>query len=189
MDPIYITFTCHLHTLYGIKTQWFRQKKYLRHTDELFKLIFFSLFSLKLIVLTLPVPSGTQKQSRRITAAPLPVLSVGQCPLSAHQTQPAFHLGGNDSLNKTVNVSKCSVFWDISTFLCFLPGESLPWSNTEIFKCLQNGPVLPLCTLGRRNGDDRIVAQPQCRFSVWHCQSQRPFRNFCSRGKWQETLY
>lgn len=93
--------------------------------------------------------SGTQKQSRRITAAPLPVLSVGQCPLSAHQTQPGFHLWGNDSLNKNLNLLKSSLFWDISTFLCFLPGaSSLAWSNAEIFQCLHNGPVLPLCTLG-----------------------------------------
>lgn len=98
------------------------------------------------------------KQSRRITAAPLPAFSVGQCPLNAHQTQPAFHLHRNCSFNKNVNVLKCSLFWEISTFLCFLPGESLAWSNTEIFKCLHNDPVLLLCTLGKWNGDDRIVA-------------------------------
>lgn len=147
------------------------------------------LFSLKLRVLTLPVPSGTQKQSRRITAAPLPVLSVGQSPLRAHQTQPAFHLHRNDSLIKNVNVLKCSLFGKNSTFLCFLSGESWAWSNIEIFKCLHNGPVLLFFTLGKRNGDDRIVAQPQCRLPVWQCQSLRPFRLFCSRKKCQETLY
>lgn len=110
MDPIYITFTCHLHTLYGIKTQWFRHKKYLRHTDALFKLIPFLLFSLKPRVLTLPVPTGTQQQSRVITTAPLPVLTVEQWPCSAQRTKRAFHFQGNDFLNKNVNALKCSIF-------------------------------------------------------------------------------
>lgn len=64
--------------------------------------------------------------------------------IKCHQTKPAFHLHGNNSLNKNVNVFKCSLFWEISTFLFFPPGESLAWPNKEFLKYIPN--VLYFCS-------------------------------------------
>lgn len=151
MDPIYITFTCHLHTLYGIKKQWFRHKKYLRHTDALFKLMSFLLFSLKLKVLTFPVPTGPQKQSRVITAAPLPVLAVEQWPLNGHWAKRAFHFQGNHFLNKNVNALKCSLFLRNFYFSMVPTWHGQKQRFLNFFTVL-----LHFCSAFRENGVGRI---------------------------------
>lgn len=154
MDPIYITFTCHLHTLYGIKKQWFRHKKYLRHTDALFKLMSFLLFSLKLKVLTFPVPTGPQKQSRAITAAPLPVLAVEQWPLNAHWATRAFYFQGNYFLKKNVNALKYFLFFE--EFLLF-HGSYLekPWHGQKQRFLNFFTVLLHFCSAFRENGVGR----------------------------------
>lgn len=129
-----------LHNIYMLstyslwnETQWFRHKKYLRHADALFRLISFLLSNLKLKVLTLPVPTGTQKQSIMITAAPLPVLTMEKWPLNTQWIKKALQFQENYFSSKDVNSIQQSLFSEISTFLCFLPGKSIAWPETEGF--------------------------------------------------------